>query len=66
MAMTKIPINEKNMAVLESISRDGFMYIDDLEQPQPTNIRKKLLFHAIETKTYGFKFRLDPVKQQTH
>ena len=40
MAMTKIPINEKNMAVLESISRDGFMYIDDLEQPQPTNINQ--------------------------
>ena len=40
MAMTKLPVNEKNMAVLESISRDGFMYIDDLEQPQPTNINQ--------------------------
>ena len=40
MAMTKLPVNEKNMAVLESISRDGSMYIDDLEQPQPTNINQ--------------------------
>jgi hypothetical protein len=40
MAMTELPINEKNMAVLESIVIDGFMYIDDLEQPQPTNINQ--------------------------
>jgi len=40
MAMTELPINEKNMAVLESIVIDGFMYIDDLEQPQPTNINR--------------------------
>ena len=44
MAMTKLPINEKNMAVLESISRDGFMYIDDLEQPQPININQVIWF----------------------
>ena len=40
MAMTELPINEKNMAVLESIVIDGFMYIDDLEQPQPININQ--------------------------
>ena len=44
MAMTKLPVNEKNMAVLESISRDGFMYIDDLEQPQPININRVIWF----------------------
>lgn len=40
MAMTELPINEKNMAVLESIVIGGFMYIDDLEQPQPININQ--------------------------
>ena len=40
MAMTELPINEENMAVLESIVIDGFMYIDDLEQPQPININQ--------------------------
>ena len=42
MAMTELPINEKNMAVLNSILGDGFMYIDDAEQP--TNINQVIWF----------------------
>ena len=42
MAMTEIPINEKNMAVLMSIMGDGFMYIDDAEQP--LNINRVIWF----------------------
>ena len=44
MAMTELPINEKNMAVLESIVRDGLMYVDGLEQPQPSNINQVIWF----------------------
>ena len=44
MAMTELPINEKNMTVLESIVIDGFMYIDDLEQSQPSNINQVIWF----------------------
>ena len=44
MAMTELPINEKNMTVLESIVIDGFMYIDDLEQSQPININQVIWF----------------------
>ena len=44
MVMTEIPINEKNMAVLESIVRDGLMYVDGLEQPQPSNINQVIWF----------------------
>lgn len=42
MAMTKLPVNEKNMAVLMSIMGDGFMYIDDAEQP--LNINRVIWF----------------------
>ena len=37
MAMIEIPINEKNMAVLNAILEDGFSYIDDDEQPMNIN-----------------------------
>ena len=37
MALTNIPINEKNMAVLNSILGDGFMFIDDNDQPRNIN-----------------------------
>ena len=42
MAMTELPINEENMAVLMSIMGDGFMYIDDAEQP--LNINRVIWF----------------------
>ena len=42
MAMTELPINEENMSVLKSILGDGFMYIDDAEQP--TNINQVIWF----------------------
>ena len=42
MAMTELPINEENMSVLNSILGDGFMYIDDAEQP--TNINQVIWF----------------------
>ena len=37
MVMTNMPINEKNMAVLNSILSDGFRFIDDNDQPKNIN-----------------------------
>ena len=42
MAMTEIPINEKNMAVFNAILEEGFLYIDD--DYQPMNINQVVLF----------------------
>ena len=33
MAMTELPINEENMAILSSILKHGFNIFDDREQP---------------------------------
>ena len=41
-AVTESSINEENMSVLNSILGDGFMYIDDAEQP--TNINQVIWF----------------------
>ena len=42
MAMTELPINEKNMAILSSILKHGFNIFDDREQP--VNIDQVITF----------------------
>ena len=42
MVMTNMPINEKNMVVLNSILSDGFSFIDD--NVQPKNINQVITF----------------------
>ena len=37
MAMTNVSLNEKNMAVLNAILDDGFMFIDANDQPKTIN-----------------------------
>ena len=42
MAMTELPINEENMAILSSILKHGFNIFDDREQP--ANIDQVITF----------------------
>lgn len=37
MALTNVPLNEKNMAVLNSILEEGFMFLDGNDQPKNIN-----------------------------
>ena len=37
MVMTHMPLNEKNIAVLNSILEEGFMFIDENDQPRNIN-----------------------------
>ena len=52
MAMTELPINEKNMTVLSSILRDGFTKIDDNDQPR--NINQVISFLLMVGDTEGY------------
>ena len=52
MAMTNVPLNEKNMAVLNSILEDGFRDIDENEQPKNINQVISFLLNVVDIQGY--------------
>ena len=52
MAMTNVPLNEKNMAILNSILEDGFRDIDDNEQPKNINQVISFLLNVVDIQGY--------------
>ena len=52
MAMTNVPLNEKNMAVLNSILEDGFIFIDENDQPKNINQVISFLLNVVDIQGY--------------
>jgi hypothetical protein len=52
MAMTNVPLNEKNMAVLNSILEDGFIFIDENDQPKNINQVISFLLNVVDVQGY--------------
>ncbi len=52
MAMTNVPLNEKNMAILNSILEDGFIFIDENDQPKNINQVISFLLNVVDIQGY--------------
>ena len=52
MALTNVPLNETNMAVLNSVLEDGFMFINENDQPKNINQVISLLLRVADSEGY--------------
>lgn len=52
MALTNVPLNETNMTVLNAVLEDGFMFIDENDQPKNINQVISFLLRVADSEGY--------------